>query len=172
MKVIFEGLLLAAGNSFKRVRFLDRYRWRFLKAAGGRVEPSTVRAGFEITPPGRLDLFSVGRNTFINVGLRVSAFPGAEVTIGQHCLIGPQVSMETIHHNLMWDESELWGIGGKPIVIRNKCWIGARVTILGGVTVGEGSVVAAGAVVTKDVPPYSLVGGVPAKLIRQLTPNN
>ena len=54
----------------------------------------------------------------------------------------------------------------RPVVIGNDVWIGDRVIILPGVHVGDGSILAAGAVVTKDVPPYSIVGGVPAKLIR------
>lgn len=56
----------------------------------------------------------------------------------------------------------------KPIHIEDGCWIGARVTVLGGVRIGRGSVVAAGAVVTRDVPENCLVGGVPARLLRQL----
>lgn len=172
MKVIFESLFLAAGSAFKRVHFFDRHRWRFLKAAGVKIEPSIVRAGFDLNPPGDLALISVGRDTFINRGFRVSASPDAEVSIGRNCLIGPQVSIETIHHNLLWNEEDLWGIGGRSVTIQNNCWIGARATILGGVTIGEGSVVAAGAVVTKDVPAYSLVGGVPARFIRQLKTNN
>lgn len=55
----------------------------------------------------------------------------------------------------------------KPIVIEHHAWIGMRATILGGVTIGEGAVVMAGAVVTRNVPPYAVVGGVPAKIIRQ-----
>ncbi|MNG32136.1 Virginiamycin A acetyltransferase [compost metagenome] len=59
------------------------------------------------------------------------------------------------------------GIYRQGITIEDDCWIGSNVTILDGVTIGTGSVVAAGAVVTKDVPPYSVVGGVPAKIIKE-----
>ena len=55
----------------------------------------------------------------------------------------------------------------KSVIVEEDVWIGARVTLLSGVTIGRGSIVAAGAVVTKDVPPYSIVGGVPAKIIKQ-----
>jgi acetyltransferase-like isoleucine patch superfamily enzyme len=57
-----------------------------------------------------------------------------------------------------------------PVTIKKGVWIGCGVTILGGVTIGEYSVVAAGAVVTRDVPSYSVVAGVPAKIIRKITP--
>ena len=57
-----------------------------------------------------------------------------------------------------------------PVVIEDDVWLAARVVVLKGVTIGRGAVVAAGAVVTKDVPPYTLVGGVPAKFIRALEP--
>jgi maltose O-acetyltransferase len=60
----------------------------------------------------------------------------------------------------------------RPISIGHHAWIGIRATILGGVTIGEGAVVMAGAVVTRDVPPYAVVGGVPAKVIRERTPRN
>ena len=61
-----------------------------------------------------------------------------------------------------------WRTFAKPIIIDDGCWIGANATIIGGVTIGEGAVVAAGAVVTKDVEPYTMVGGVPAKIIKEL----
>jgi acetyltransferase-like isoleucine patch superfamily enzyme len=61
---------------------------------------------------------------------------------------------------------EFMNIENKEVIIESDVWIGARVTILGGVKIGVGAIVAAGAVVTKDVPPYSIVGGVPAKLIK------
>jgi len=57
-----------------------------------------------------------------------------------------------------------------PVTIKTGAWIGARVTILGGVTIGEHSVVAAGSVVTRDVPPYTVVGGVPAVRVRRINP--
>ena len=59
-----------------------------------------------------------------------------------------------------------------PVVIGDDCWIGRRVMIMAGVTIGEGCVIAAGAVVTKDIPPYSVVGGIPAKVIKNRKQEN
>ena len=61
----------------------------------------------------------------------------------------------------------LQGVSRQGIHIGPNCWVGAKVTVLDGVTIGEGSVVAAGAVVTKDIPPYSIAAGVPAKVIKR-----
>lgn len=70
----------------------------------------------------------------------------------------------------MWTPERKWAGESSSIVIGNRCWLGARVVVIGGVTIGEGAVVAAGAVVTRDVEPYTLVGGVPARVIRRLSP--
>ena len=86
-----------------------------------------------------------------------------KIVIGKNVNISSNVSMWTLQH----DYNDPWfrcnPIKSGPIFIHDKAWIGPSVTILHSVTIGEGAVVAAGAVVTKDVPPYTLVGGVPAK---------
>lgn len=79
-------------------------------------------------------------------------------------MIGPHVSLLTVNH----DFDNLWSLSGKPIILKKNAWIAAKATILPGVTVGEGAVVAAAAVVTKDVEPYTIVGGNPAKLIKRI----
>lgn len=91
-----------------------------------------------------------------------------EVWIGDNVMIGPNTLITTVGHPLtpMGRRKHL-GIA-KPIRIGNDVWIGGNVTILPGVTIGNNVVVAAGAVVTKDVPNNTLVGGVPAKIIRTL----
>ena len=82
-------------------------------------------------------------------------------------MIGPNVSLITTGHPLVPSQRRSVTIG-KRIVIERNVWIAAGATILGGVTVGENSVVAAGAVVTRDVPPNTLVGGNPARVIRSI----
>lgn len=107
---------------------------------------------------------SIGKNTTINR----NAIVEGQVTIGANCSIAPNVVIVGQNHNFS-DKSQIikaQGSSSKGIVIHDDVWIGANATILDGVTIGEGAIVAAGAVVTKDVEPYSIVGGVPAKLLK------
>ena len=91
----------------------------------------------------------------------------AEIRIGHNCLIGPDVGIYTAGHRLQPEGRTLDGYG-LPITIGNNVWIGGHSTILPGVTIGDGSVVAAGSVVIKDVPPQTLVGGNPASIIKTI----
>jgi acetyltransferase-like isoleucine patch superfamily enzyme len=104
----------------------------------------------------------IGDNVFINCGSSLVA--STHVKIGDDCLIGRDVMiMDTDFHRV---EDKAWDVSGKPIVIEARAWIGNRSIVLKGVTVGHDAVVAAGSVVTRDVPPNSVVAGVPAKVIR------
>ncbi|KAF5229659.1 hypothetical protein FAUST_10296 [Fusarium austroamericanum] len=115
-----------------------------------------------------------GCNTFIGNGVymnrEISIYDNALVSIGDNVLIGPGVCIcTTTHATDIKGRREAQGTSySLPIRIESDCWIGARVTILPGVTIGRGSTVAAGAVVHKDVEPETLVGGVPARFIRSL----
>ncbi len=91
----------------------------------------------------------------------------AGVDIADLVMIGPNVNIITAGHPLEPSQRRAY-VEAKPIVIEKNVWIATAATILGGVTVGENSVVAAGAVVTRDVPANSLVAGVPARVIRSL----
>ena len=107
----------------------------------------------------------VGLNVFINQNCTFYDLGGLD--IGDDVLIGPNVSIMTTGHPI--EPSRRRGATtAKPIVIGRNVWIGAGAIIVGGVTVGENSVVAAGSVVTKDVPPNTLVGGNPARVIRSI----
>ena len=88
------------------------------------------------------------------------------ITIEDDVLIGPKVNLITENHPL--DPGDRKALLTKPIIIKRNAWIGAGATILPGVTIGENSVVAAGAVVSRDVLPNVVVGGVPAKIIRSI----
>lgn len=90
------------------------------------------------------------------------------VRIGSYVMFGPGVSIFSENHGFNNPEQLLWNepTVRKGVVIEDNVWVGAKAIILDGVTVGTGSIVAAGCVVTKDVPPYSIVAGVPGKVIK------
>ena len=108
----------------------------------------------------------VGKRFFANFGFTV--LDEACVTIGDDCFLGPGVHIYCACHSTDPRERKTRQEWAKPVTIGNDVWIGGNATVLPGVTIGQGSVVAAGAVVTKDVPPRTLVGGVPAKVIKTL----
>ena len=93
---------------------------------------------------------------------------GTAVTIGNNVLIGPNVSIYTACHPLDADWRRTFDEWAEPVTIGNDVWIGGGAIILPGVEIGDRCVVAAGAVVTKNVPADSLVGGNPARIIRKL----
>ncbi|RFN52741.1 acetyltransferase [Fusarium flagelliforme] len=110
----------------------------------------------------------VGSNVFINYGCTI--LDTCTVTIGSRTLIGPHVSFFSGTHPL--DPQVRNGTNGPelggPITVGEDCWIAGNVTILPGITIGDGSTVGAGSVVTKDVPPYHVVAGNPARILRKL----
>lgn len=118
----------------------------------------------------RQDKVSIGTGTFINQNLFLDA--AAPITIGKSCQIGFNVTFATSSHDLDANFLGLRGRSAAPITVEDHVWIGAGAMILGGVTIGRGSVVAAGAVVTKNVPPNTLVAGTPAKAIRDINQQN
>lgn len=119
---------------------------------------------------------SVGDNFYANFNFTV--LDTCPVTIGDNVMVGPNVSLVTPIHPLQWQQrnARMQTNGkfttlefGAPITIGNNCWLASNVTICGGVTIGDGCVIGAGAVVTHDMPANSLVLGVPAKAVRQIT---
>ncbi len=132
----------------------------FLGACGERVQ---------INQPFRCDWgcnITIGHDTYINFGMTV--LDEAPVTIGNHVFIGPNVSIFTACHPLDAPSRNTGDEWAEPVTIADNVWIGGCVTILPGVTIGHDSVIGAGAVVTKDVAPFTVVGGNPAKVIRQI----
>jgi acetyltransferase-like isoleucine patch superfamily enzyme len=108
---------------------------------------------------------SIGNHVLINTGCYFESM--APIVIGNNVLIGYGTTFLTTNHNFKNSKLRIneQGIISKQITIQDDVWIGARAIILSGITVGKGSVVAAGAVVTKNVEPFSVVAGVPARLI-------
>ena len=106
----------------------------------------------------------LGKKVFINHACSFLDMGG--ITIEDDVQIGPRVNLVTENHPV--DPSRRKHLDLKPVVIKRNAWIGAGASILPGVTIGENSIVAAGAVVTNDVPPNTIVGGVPAKILKTI----
>lgn len=92
------------------------------------------------------------------------------VTIGSHVNLAQGITVTALNHNFSDTSKRIdeQGVSTQPVTIEDDVWIGANAVVLPGVTIGQHAVVAAGAVVTKDVPPYSIVGGVPAKILKTI----
>ena len=102
-------------------------------------------------------------------GIGINARINGTCTIGKYVMMGTDVVVITRNHAFDRTDVPMMEQGfeaERPVVIGDDVWIGDRVVILAGVNVGEGAILAAGSVVTKDVPPYAIVGGVPAKVIK------
>nr|WP_279663758.1 acyltransferase [Ectobacillus ponti] len=113
------------------------------------------------------DHITLGDNVFINYDCILWAAPNGKIKVGNDVLLGPGVKIIASNHGTSaeqlirlnpWDDGD--------ITIENDVWIGANTIILKGITIGQGAVIAAGSIVNKDVPPYTIYGGAPAKKIR------
>lgn len=104
----------------------------------------------------------------VHVNLSCYFMDGATITIGNNCFIGPYTGFYTAAHpNAPAPRNE--GLEqARPITVGDNCWFGANVSVMPGVTIGDNCVIAAGAVVTKDMPDNSIIGGVPARVIREV----
>ncbi len=142
-----------------------------VRALFSELTGETVDDSFCLFPPFYTDFgknIHIGKNIFINSGCHFQDQGG--ITIGDGSCIGHNVVMATINHDL--DPAKRGDNHPVPVVIGKNVWIGSNAVILPGVTIGDGSVVAAGAVVAKNVPPNVVVGGVPARIIKHITPEN
>jgi acetyltransferase-like isoleucine patch superfamily enzyme len=142
----------------------EQIRALFSELIGKRVDASFVLIPPFFTAGG--DEIRVGRNVFVNQNCTFYDLGGLD--IADDVMIGPNVSIITSGHPLEPSRRRTVAIG-TPIVIERNAWIAAGAIIVGGVTVGENSVVAAGSVVTKDIPPNTLAAGNPAKVIRSIS---
>lgn len=141
-------------------RFSPDYRRRLEEFFPNGIDDSVnIIAPFHIDYPTEIRF---GRRIFINQGLTCVARGG--IVIEDDVMIGPNVSLLTVNHDL----KDHWRLYASPIVLKRNCWIGAGASIIPGVVVGENAVVAAAAVVTKDVPPDTVVAGNPAKVIKRI----
>jgi maltose O-acetyltransferase len=125
--------------------------------------------GSEIKPPLRCDYgyrIRVGARTFVNYGL--VALDVASIAIGDDVQIGPNVQLLTPTHPIDPDTRRAKWEAAEPIAIEGNVWLGGGVIVLPGVTIGENTVVGAGSIVTKDLPPNVVASGNPARVVRSL----
>lgn len=163
-----ESFFLWLANRLPRCGFADRQRWRLLRLAGLDFEgPCIIWGGVNLRPIGGAANVHIGRDSVINTGVRFGV-PKDRVVIGSSVQVGPGVMFETVNHGLVHVPGRGRGARTAPITVEDEVWIGAGAIILSGVTAGYGAVVAAGAVVNHDVAPSTVVGGMPARLIRQI----
>lgn len=141
---------------------VDQVRTRLSGIIGNPVDESTTVFPPFYTNFGRF--IRLGKNVFINHTCSFLDIGG--ITIEDDVQIGPSVKITSENHPL--DPAGRKTVLLKPVVIKRNAWIGAGATILPGVTVGENAVVAAGAVVSRDVPPNTVVAGIPAKVVKTL----
>lgn len=123
-----------------------------------------------VLPPLYIDYgkpVTIGKGCFIQQCC--TFFGRGGITIGNDVFIGPKVNLITINHDVNPENRS--ATYGRPIVIEDKVWIGINATILPGVTIGYGSIVGAGSVVTKDVPAMTIVAGNPARIIKKIEVN-
>ncbi|WP_300814742.1 DapH/DapD/GlmU-related protein [uncultured Bacteroides sp.] len=140
---------------------------RLLSLLFGYNVPDSLR----VFPPFYTDFgknITVGENVFINACCHFQDHGG--VTLGDGCQIGHNVVFATLNHELAPERRHV--TLPAPIVLGRNVWVGSNATILSGVTIGDNAVVAAGAVVTKDVPSDAVVGGVPARFIKSIIPTS
>jgi acetyltransferase-like isoleucine patch superfamily enzyme len=146
---------------------------------GSYHEPEEIRALFSaligkpldetfmVFPPFYTDCgknITIGKNVFINSGCHFQDQGG--ITIGDGALIGHNAVLATLNHGIKpEDRASLYPA---PIVLGKNVWIGANATVTPGITIGDNAIIAAGAVVTKDVPVNTIVGGVPAEVIKTI----
>ncbi|MDR2366587.1 MAG: sugar O-acetyltransferase [Deltaproteobacteria bacterium] len=177
-----NGEYVRAGSELSR--FLDEAAQEALritaKLNGAYRTPGEIRAlmseltgkpvdgDFGLFPPFYSDCgknISLGKGVFINSGCRFQDQGG--ITIGDGALIGHCVVLATLNHGVPFGERH--DLRPAPIAIGKNVWVGANATVLPGVTIGENAIIAAGAVVTGDVPANAIAGGVPARIIRTIT---
>ena len=141
---------------------IDEMRDRLADITGQAIDPTTTVFVPFLTNFGRH--IRLGKRVFINHGCTFLDLGG--ITVEDDVLIGPKVNLITENHPIV--PAQRKSLDLRSILIKRNAWIGANATILAGVTVGEDAIVAAGAVVHKDVEAGTIVGGVPAKLIRKI----
>jgi acetyltransferase-like isoleucine patch superfamily enzyme len=159
-KVVFRAQRLSP--SLNNSTTIEEMRERLSEIVESKIDKSTTVFIPFYTNFGKH--IKLGKNIFINHACTFLDLGG--ITIEDDVQIGPKVNLITENHPV--DPSKRKYLELKSILVKRNAWIGAGATILPGVTIGENSIVAAGAVVNKDVPANTIVGGIPAKILRTI----
>lgn len=139
---------------------LNGWRVRLLKLFGAKIAAGVrIQGGAEVWQPWKL---TIGENSWIDGGVKLYSVD--EIVIGANAVVSEGAFICTASHDV---RSETFELVTKPIKIGDMAWVAGRAIVLPGVTIGEGAVVAAGSVVTKDVEPWTVVGGNPARTLKR-----
>ena len=147
-----------------RHKLFNVVKSNYLRIQGAKIGKSiTYYPGIRINPARNITL-----GDHVDLAWGVIITTGGEVEIGDRTLIGYRTIISSANHTIPENKGRIFGAGHVPekVSIGKDVWIGGNSVIVAGVTIGEGAVVAAGSVVTKDVAPYTIVGGIPAKFIK------
>lgn len=167
-----ELIFLTLANHLPRLKISDKIRFKLLRRAGMKINGRCmILSPLGIRPVGGAKNIEIGKGTFINTDVRFGV-PDGKVIIGENVLIGGRVSFETVSHPTNYTPGKQRSRTTGSIVVENDVWIGAGVIVIQGVTIHRGAIVAAGSVVTKDVEANTIVGGVPAKFIKNVEVND
>ena len=169
MKTILRAILISIGNSLPMAHFFSKRRVLFYRLAGIDIAKDIFVNGQLLIAAEHVGNLVIGAGTYLNGGSHFGC-PSAndKIRIGQRCALGPACRLATVNHGLIHEPGVGRGTVTKEIVLEDEVWLGAGVTVLQGCRIGTGSVIAAGAVVTKDVPAGVLAGGVPCKVLRSI----
>lgn len=164
-------------NKIKKIFLTEmlKMRWRLEnKENGTRLGPITTLEAYSFVKNGHL---LVGKGSYGLINIHTSGAKGEKLIIGQNCqisgqshfLLGGEHDYKTIstypYEELIYKKEKSSFSKGK-IQLEDEVWVGCNALIMSGVKIGKGAIIAAGSVVTKDVPPYAIVGGVPAQVIK------
>jgi acetyltransferase-like isoleucine patch superfamily enzyme len=161
LKFIFR-LISFVQKKYEQHRKRELKSW--LAKCGNNVD---IHVTCNILSPAHL---TIGNNS--SIGAFTSIFSGFGVTIGQNCLISSNCSISSVNHiqeaNIRYNSESAEATGSKPVIIGDNVWIGMNACLLPGVVVGNNSIVGAGSVVTKNIPPNEIWVGNPAKFVKKL----
>jgi acetyltransferase-like isoleucine patch superfamily enzyme len=162
-----NGLIKFCGNV--RTRFLGRTRFIFddPEERGEVTFGSGVIIEDDVLLSARSGKISIGTESFIGPSVILQSYKDADILIGNHVLIAAKTVVFSTNHTIDEPSKGYFGENGKTVNINDHVWIGANCVVTAGISIGKCSIIGAGSIVTKDIPPYSMAVGNPAKIIKQ-----